>query len=123
MTLNGQMYVKPVDITPSSAGVNGVVTLGGGNLESSIVKTVFVYATGKVAVLSPNSENVQMNFLRTTGQFSGSFTHPVLNTTINFTGLALQSPGDADRYNGDGYFLGISESGFVEFRWFEPTPP
>ncbi|MGA2138334.1 MAG: glycosyl hydrolase family 28 protein [Verrucomicrobiia bacterium] len=114
VTLHGQEYVKPVDITPSSAGINGLVTLGGGNLESSIVKTVFVYATGKVTVLSPNSENVQMNFQPTTGQFSGSFTHPALNTTIGFTGLALQFRGDAA-----GYFLGASESGFVTF---EPTP-
>jgi PKD repeat protein len=114
VTLLGQKYVKPVDITPSSAGVNGRVTLGGGNLESSIVKTVFVYATGKVTVLSPNSENVQIKFQPTTGQFSGSFMHPSLNTTISFTGLALQFRGDAA-----GYFLGTSESGFVTF---EPTP-
>ena len=114
VTLLGQKYVKPTDITPSSAGINGRITLGGGNLESSIVKTVFVYATGKVAVLSPNSENVQMKFQPTTGQFSGSFTHPALNTTISFTGLALQFRGDAA-----GYFLGASESGFVTF---EPTP-
>ena len=115
VTLLGEKYVKPVNITTSSAGVNGVVTLGGGNLESSIVKTVFVYATGKVAVLSPNNENVQMKFQPTTGQFSGSFAHPALNTTIDFSGLALQF-----QSNAAGYFLGTSESGFVTF---EPTTP
>lgn len=114
VTLLGRKYVRPVDITPSSAGSNGRITLGGGNLESSIVKTVFVYATGKVAVPSPNNENVQMKFRPTTGQFSGSFIHPSLNTTINFTGLALEFRGD-----GAGYFLGTNESGFVTF---EPTP-
>jgi PKD repeat protein len=114
VTLLGQKYVKPVNITSSSPGVNGLVTLGGGNLESSIVKTVFVYATGKVAVLSPNKENVQIQFLPTAGQFSGSFTHPVLNQNVTFTGLALEFRGEAA-----GYFLGTSESGFVTF---EPLP-
>jgi PKD repeat protein len=114
VTLLGQKYVRPVDITPSSAGVNGLITLGGGNLESNIVKTVFVYATGKVTVLSANNENVQMKFQPTAGQFSGSFIHPSLNTTIKFTGLALEFRGDAA-----GYFLGTNESGFVTF---EPTP-
>ena len=74
-----------------------MVTLGGGNLESSIVKTVFVYATGKVAVLSPNNENVQMKFQPTTGQLAGRFTHPALNTTIDFSGLALQFQSNAGR--------------------------
>ena len=81
-----------------------------------IIRNEPVNSTPIRALVSPNSENVQMNFLRTTGQFSGSFMHPSLNTTISFTGLALQFRGDAA-----GYFLGANESGFVIFKP-EPTP-
>jgi PKD repeat protein len=113
VTLFGERYVSPADGGPSIVTTN-VVTLGGGNLASSIVATVLVSDVGSVTVLPPNTENLQLKLLPATGQFSGSFTHPQLNKTIPFNGLVLQ-PDD----NGAGYFLGNSASGFVIF---EPSP-
>ena len=113
VTLLGEKYVSPTNGGPSVAGTN-VVMLGGGNLVSSIVETVLVSDVGSVAVFSPNAENLQMKIRTTTGQFSGSFTHPVLGKTVTFNGLVLQLDG-----TGAGYFLGNSASGFVVF---EPTP-
>ena len=112
VTLQGEKYVPPTNGGPSVAGTN-VVMLGGGNLVSSIVETVLVSDVGSVAVFSPNAENLQMKIQTTTGQFSGSFTHPVLGKTVTFNGLVLQLDG-----TGAGYFLGSSASGFVVF---EPT--
>ena len=113
VTLLGQKYLSPVDNGPSAAG-NRQVTLGGGNLVSSIVETVLVTDVGAVIVPPPNPENLQMKIQTATGQFSGSFTHPGLGRTVNFNGLVLQLDG-----SGAGYFLGSNTSGFVVF---EPTP-
>jgi hypothetical protein len=113
VTLLGEKYVSPADGGPSVVGTN-VVTLGGGNLVSSIVATVLVSDVGSVIVPPPNPENLQIKIQTKTGQFSGSFTHPVLGKTVNFNGLVLQLDG-----TGAGYFLGSSASGFV---FFEPTP-
>jgi hypothetical protein len=113
VTLLGEKYVSPADSGPSAAG-NRLVTLGGGNLVSSIVETVLVTDVGAVIVPSPNTENLKIKIQTKTGQFSGSFTHPVLGKTVNFNGLVLQLDG-----TGAGYFLGSSSSGFVIF---EPTP-
>jgi hypothetical protein len=88
--------------------------LGGGNLVGSIVATVLVSDVGSVTVLPPNDENLQMKLQTTSGQLGGSFTHPVLNKTINFNALVLQLDG-----TGSGYFLGTNASGFVVV---EPIP-
>jgi PKD repeat protein len=113
VTLLGEKYVSPTESGPSVAG-NRQVTLGGGNLASSIVETVQVTDAGAVLVPPPNPENLQIEIQTTTGQFSGSFTHPVLGRTVSFNGLVLQGDG-----TGAGYFLGSSASGFVVL---EPTP-
>jgi hypothetical protein len=113
VTLLGGKYVSPANGGPSVATTN-VVTLGGGNLVSSIVETVLVSDVGSVTVSSPNAQHLQMKLQTATGQFSGTFTHPVLNKTVNFNGLLLQLDG-----TGSGYFLGTNASGFVVF---EPTP-
>ena len=78
------------------------------------METIQVSDVGSVTVSSANAENLQMVVDPTTGQFSGSFTHPALNKTIKFNGVLLQLDG-----SGPGYFLGNSASGFVIL---EPTP-
>ena len=113
VALLGQIYVSPSAGGPSVAG-SKLFTLGGGNLLSSIVKTVTVDAVGNVTVASPGAENLKMKLQLTTGQFSGNFTHPELSKAISFKGLVLQIDG-----SGAGYFLGTNESGFVIF---EPSP-
>jgi hypothetical protein len=113
VTLMGEKYVSPSAHGPSVAG-SKLLTLGGGNLLSSIVKMVTVDAAGNVTVLSPGAENLKMKLQLTTGQFSGSFTHPELSKAISFKGSVLQLHG-----SGAGYFLGSNESGYAIF---EPAP-
>jgi polygalacturonase/PKD repeat protein len=108
VTLIGKRYIPP-DSNTSAAG-NYQVSLGGGNLQSDIVKSVYLYDVGNVVVLSANAENLKMKIDPATGQFSGSFTHPLLNETIKFTGSLLQFGS-----TGAGYFLGATEGGFVIF--------
>ena len=103
----------PPAVGVSGLAVTNIVTLGDGNLASSLVATVLVSDVSDVIVSPPNTENLQLKILPATGQFSGSFTHPQLNKTIEFNGLVLQLDG-----TGAGYFLGSSVSGFVTF---EPT--
>jgi polygalacturonase/PKD repeat protein len=110
VTLSGERYVSPANGGPGIA-ITNVVTLGGGNLIGSIVETVQVSEVGSVFVSPPNTQNLQLKLQPATGQFRGSFTHPVLNKTVNFNGLVLQLDG-----TGSGYFLGNSASGFVVFE-------
>jgi hypothetical protein len=87
---------------------NWQIALDGGNLASSIVKTVVVDVVGNVIVLLPNNEGLAMTLQLKTGQFTGSFTHPALNETIDFKGAVLQNSNA-----GAGHFLGTNESGSV----------
>jgi PKD repeat protein len=114
VTLAGQAYVPPTVYNSPGATPNRLVTLDGGNLTTNIVKSVYVYDVGNVVVLSPNNENLQLRLNPSTGQFSGSFTHPLLNKTVGFKGMAL-------RFDGMwvGYFLGANSTGYV---LVEPTP-
>jgi len=107
VALVGEKYVSPSAGGPSPAG-NRQITLGGGNLPSSIVKTVSVDAVGNVVVPEPNGENLRLTLQPATGQFNGSFTHPALNKTTSFKAIALQSDN-----SGAGMFLGTNESGYV----------
>ena len=110
VTLIGDKYVSPSAGGPSPAG-DRQITLGVGNLVSNIVQAMSIDAAGNVTVSPPNSENLKMKLQLATGLFSGSFTHPSLETTINFRGAVLQPDS-----SGAGYFLGTNESGFVTFE-------
>jgi hypothetical protein len=113
VSLVGEKYVPPSAGGPTPAG-DREVTLGGGNLASNIVASVTVDSLGNVTVSSANNENLKLKLQPTTGQFSGSFTHPSLNETISFKGLVMQIESA-----GAGYFLGTDESGYITF---EPAP-
>jgi hypothetical protein len=114
VALAGHEYVRPAVYGSPSAVPNRQVTLGGGNLAANIVKSVYVYDVGNVVVLSPNGENLKMKVDPSTGQLSGSFTHPVLNKTVNFKGVALQFDG-----TWAGFFVGADSTGYI---FVEPTP-
>ena len=114
VALVGHEYVPPAVSGSPSDMPNRRITLGGGNLASNIVKSAYVYNVGNVVVLSPNSENLKMKLNPATGQLSGSFTHPVLNKTVSFNGVALQFDG-----TWAGSFLGADSTGYVTV---EPTP-
>jgi uncharacterized repeat protein (TIGR03803 family) len=112
VSLVGAEYLRPNSSTNSAglsvAGTN-VVTLGGGNLVSNIVKTVVIDALGNVTVLAPGSEQLSMFVVPTSGQFGGAFVDHALNKLpIFFNGELVQT-----NHFGGGLFLGTNESGFV----------
>jgi uncharacterized repeat protein (TIGR03803 family) len=114
VALIGSTYVVPKHGGTTIAGTN-VVTLGGGNLGSNLVKTVVVDAFGNATVLSPGSDKLALFVVPTSGFFGGSF----IDTTIKklpifFNGQVVQT-----NLFGGGLFLGTNESGFVTI---EPVP-
>jgi uncharacterized repeat protein (TIGR03803 family) len=118
VSLAGAAYLKPNSSTNSVglsvAGTN-VVTLGGGNLVSNIVKTVVIDALGNVTILAPGSDQLAVFVVPTSGQFGGSFIDAAISKTpIFFNGELVQT-----NHFGGGLFLGTNESGFVTI---EPTP-
>ena len=106
LSMTGSKYLSEANWPSSTTSLE--VTLGGGNLSTNIVRDVTVNGAGAVTVLSPSGEKLTMKLTPKTGQFSGSFFHPVLKKTINFRGLFLQLKDE-----GAGYFLGSNESGYV----------
>ena len=118
VSLAGAAYLKPNSSTNSAglsvAGTN-VVTLGGGNLVSNIVKTVVVDASGNVTVPAPGSDQLALFVVSTSGLFSGSFVDSALNKKpIFFNGQLVQT-----NHFGGGLFLGTNETGFVTIM---PSP-
>ena len=118
VSLAGAAYFKPTSSTNSvgfSALGTNVVTLGGGNLASNIVKTVVVDSAGNVTVLAPGGEQLTMFVVPGSGQFGGNFMDRILNKMpISFNGELVQT-----NHFGGGLFLGTNASGFVTIV---PTP-
>ena len=112
-TISGALFVSSKDGGPSIAG-SGLLTLGGGNLQSNLVKNVVIAATGKVTVSPIDTDKLTLKISPTTGQFSGSFIHPAVGKSTKLNGLFLQ-----DDDSGAGYFTGTNQTGFFIF---EPSP-
>jgi hypothetical protein len=98
-------------VTPSAGQRR--LTLSGGNLASNLVTTVTFDASGKATVLNPGPENLSLSASLVTGQFKGSFTHPVLNQKISLAGQFVAPD------SGAGTFVGDTETGAV---LIEPLP-
>ncbi len=106
--LTGAVYIPEKKGGPSVAGTN-LVTLGGGNLVSNLVKTVVVDAFGNVTVLAPGADKLALFEVPSSGQFSGFFVNTAINKQpVLFNGVLVQT-----NQVGGGLFLGTNESGFV----------
>jgi uncharacterized repeat protein (TIGR03803 family) len=111
--LSGARYISPKDGGPSIAG-SGTLTLGGGNLESNLVKSVVIAASGSVTASPTGSDKLTLKVNPTTGQFSGSFLNPADGKTTKLSGSLLQNDNSAA-----GFFPGTNQTGFVTI---EPGP-
>jgi uncharacterized repeat protein (TIGR03803 family) len=109
VTLAGAIYVPPADGGPSIAG-SEELTLGGGNLESNLVKNIVIEANGNVTVSPTGDDQLKLKINPTTGQFSGGFLNPAVGKTSKLGGLLLQSDN-----SGAGFFQGTNQTGFVIF--------
>jgi 5'-nucleotidase len=108
----GQRYVKPLvgelptGFAPSPAPVD--LDLSAGGLAVPIDKDATVLGTtGVFTITSANTELVALTLKPGTGQFSGTFTHPVTNVTVKLQGL-LYAPG-----LGAGWFTTPTASGAI----------
>jgi hypothetical protein len=106
-TLTGAIYVSPKAGGPSIAG-SGQLTLGGGNMQSNLVKSVVITASGDVTVSPTGSDHLTLKINPVTGQFSGDFLNPAVGKTVKLGGLLLQIDN-----SGAGYFPGTNQTGFV----------
>lgn len=114
VALTGSTYIPPKHGGLTIAGTN-VVTLGGGNLASNLVKTVVVDTFGNATILSPGSDKLALFVVPTSGFFGGSFMDTAIKKLpIFFNGQVVQT-----NLFGGGFFLGTNESGFVTI---EPVP-
>ena len=94
---------------PSIAG-SEQLTLGGGSLESNLVKNIVIEANGNVTVSPAGSDQLKLKVNPTTGQFSGGFVNPAVGKTSKLGGLVLQTDN-----SGAGFFQGTNQTGFVIF--------
>jgi uncharacterized repeat protein (TIGR03803 family) len=109
VSVTGAIYVSPKAGGPSIAG-SGQLTLGGGNLQSNLVKNVVINAQGNVTVTPLDVDKLTLKIQPTTGQFSGGFVDPAVGKTTKLNGLLLQPDN-----TGAGYFPGSSQTGFILF--------
>jgi Bacterial Ig domain len=88
---------------------NASLTLEGGNPDvARISKSFVIGARNRVTVPLPNTGKVALK-LKPTGEWSGSFTHPVTGRRTLQQGVILRHRGA-----GTGFFVGGSESGKAE---------
>jgi uncharacterized repeat protein (TIGR03803 family) len=109
VTLTGASFVKPSKGGPTVAG-NAHVILGGGNTLSNIVKSVVISSNGFVTVTSPDTDQLALFIVPTTGQFLGSFFNTAINKRAALNGLMVQTNNST---SGGGLFLGTNQTGFV----------
>ena len=109
VTLSGAKFVTPSAGGPSVAG-NAQVILGGGNTPSNIVKSVAISSNGVVTVSSPDTDQLALFIVPTTGQFLGSFFNTAINKRVALNGFLVQTN---NSISGAGLFRGTNQTGFV----------
>jgi uncharacterized repeat protein (TIGR03803 family) len=110
VTLSGAIHVSG----PTVAG-NAQATLGGGNLESNLVKNLVIDAHGNVTVSPLGADKLALKINAATGLFTGSFLDPAIGKApAKLGGLLLQTDN-----SGAGFFQGSNQTGFIIL---EPDP-
>jgi uncharacterized repeat protein (TIGR03803 family) len=107
-TLQGAAYIVPAKTNGLTVAGTSVVTFGGGNLASNIVKDITVASNGVVTVTNPGADELAMSIAPSSGQFTGSFLHPAINRFVGFAGYLLQPS-----QTGGGLFFGTNLTGYV----------
>ncbi len=92
---------------------NGKITIAGGNIPAAknISKTATLNAASKVSFPANAATQLSMQINVANGLFTGSFIHPVTTKATPFQGVLFQKQGA-----GEGFFVGPSASGLVEFE-------
>lgn len=86
------------------------ILVDGGNLTAQISKAADVSTQNKVTIIDAAADNLKMTIKPATGQFSGSFVHPVTRAVRKFEGVCVQK---FDR--GGGLFIDADKTGQIVF--------
>ncbi len=111
--LTGARHFAPTAGQMLVPWTNGVLHLSAGNLPTSLTNPIVINGL-KVSFPAGNSATLSVALQATTGDFTGSFRRPPLNTLTSFRGKWLRAYGW-----GAGWFTGTNESGLI---LIEPAP-
>jgi hypothetical protein len=107
-------YVRPahgatvVQVTTTSD--NAQLNLGAGDLTQPVAQTATLETSNVIVLPAPSLTGLHASVNTLTGQFSGSFVHPVTKAVTAFHGVVYQKANAAY-----GFFLGASVSGYTSF--------
>jgi hypothetical protein len=105
----GSRYVAPIGLANRVLNItNGVLSLSGGNLSQASDNNVTLGSGSKV---TSAGNKVTLNFLLSSGVFSGTFMEPGTTHRTTFGGAVLQKANV-----GAGYFPGTNDNGRVMFQ-------
>jgi hypothetical protein len=102
-------------LPPPDADGNAVVTLTNAGLVSALAKAVNVDPKGKVSVVGPAAEKLELKIKAKSGAVQGRFVHPVSGAKPKIRGIIIQKQKTAA-----GFFIHGPESGAFTLS---PPPP
>jgi hypothetical protein len=121
---SGAKYQLPDEgrraLSPNSSSINkATLSLSNGNLASTITYQYDISKGDRLDLLDAGSGNPSLKIDRKKGIFKGEFDHPLNGSRQKFEGVLLQQS-----EVGRGVFIGINQTGTVEFKLeaIAPTP-
>lgn len=109
LDLAGSKYVSPAPLSRLLTFSDGIITMEGENLGSSLQGS-FLLSEKNTAAVVPVNQFLRLVFVPKTGHLNGEFVHP-LNGITKYFGVVLQSDDIAG-----GFFEGTNQTGSV---WIE----
>ncbi|MBI5384089.1 MAG: SBBP repeat-containing protein [Verrucomicrobia bacterium] len=105
-------YTAPTGGQSAMNWVNGLVTIGGGNLPALLTSQV-VLTNNQFRVIGGSISNLSLTLSAANGQFNGSFRHPATRASTPVRGALVQDPLSVYPFGSAGWFLGTNQSGFL----------
>jgi hypothetical protein len=111
---SGSRYLAPSSSTLALSWTNGIFRVSGGNLSMPATNRIGLLPGGKLVNNGGALPKLSFSLSRSTGKFTGKFTHPESGKKISYAGVL-----DQLQDIGAGYFLDSTQAGLVRL---EPAP-
>lgn len=108
---SGSRYVAPSSSTLALTWTNGVFRLVGGDLSMPVTNSITLLPGGKLVNNGGGLPKLSFSLSRSTGKFTGKFTHPESGRKISYAGVL-----DQLQDIGAGYFLDATQCGLVRLE-------
>ena len=105
-------------LPPPDADGNAIVNLTNAGLVSALAKAVNVDPKGKITVLAPGTERLELKIKAKSGSVQGRFVHPVTGAKLKIRAIIIQKQQTAG-----GFFIHGPESGGFTLAPPPPPPP